>query len=137
MKKSQTSSLAVVSVFGALTCFLWLPLVPLLLPIVAVGLAFKWARFAFLGKDTVETSELFQKRSTSPTTPFSQSQVEQLNAWPSKASLPYPAGVGSLPFSSRRETRTENKSPKRIRRESRQIARVMKGLDLRKPAIGY
>jgi hypothetical protein len=116
MKKSQTLNIAVVSIIGALSCLLWLPLLPLIAPLVIITLVVKWA-----------------SRRASPFTPFSQSQAQDMNAWPSLASLPYPAGAGSLPFSSPRIAKEKN--AKRVRREARQIARVLKGLELRKTAL--
>lgn len=125
MNQSQSShNLAVVSVIGAISSLLWLPLLPILLPIVSLFMAIKWA---FVRAPS--------KHLSSPTTPFSQSQAKHKTAWPSSASLPYPAGAGSLPFSSK--VSRDTKSLKRQEREYRQVARVMKGLDLRKSALSY
>ena len=115
MKKSKLSNIAAVSIIGALSFLLWLPLLPLLAPFVVIAVAAKWA-----GK-------------SSPITTFSQSQAQHTNAWPSLASLPYPAGAGSLPFFP--ATPNKGQNPKRIRREARQAARVMKGLELRRTAL--
>lgn len=138
MEKSQLPSLAVVSVIGAFTCFLWLPLVPLILPFAVLAVALKWAGFAIFAKpETKEYSISRQRRSYSPTNPFSQSQAQNTKAWQSQASLPYPAGVDSLPFSPDSRLGRQEKSRRRQLRETRQIARVMKGLELRKPAVSY
>jgi hypothetical protein len=140
MEKSQTSNLAAVSVIGALTCFLWLPLLPILVPLAVLCVIGKWAASAFMVEEESKNSDLahpIQRQSSyGPTTPISQGQAQDLKAWQSQASLPYPARVGSLPFSSR-VPGTEHKSAKRLRREGRQIARVMAGLDLRRPAINF
>lgn len=131
MKKSQLSSLAVVSVIGALTCFLWLPLLPLIVPLVTIGGGLKWASRVLLAEPSQEAPSAPLKHHTNPITPFSQSHANE--AWPSLASLPYPAGAGSLPFSLRNGSK--EKSARRLRREDRQIARVMRGLELRRTAM--
>jgi hypothetical protein len=123
MKKSQYLKIAVVSIIGAVSCLLWLPLLPLIAPLVIIALVIKWASRSALND---------LKQPLVPFTPFSQSQAQDMNAWPSLASLPYPAGAGSLPFSSKM---VKEKKVKRVRREARQIARVLKGLELRKAAI--
>jgi hypothetical protein len=134
MQKSQLSNLAAVSLTGALSCFLWLPLLPILIPFVSLVLALKWIKIAVLAKPENGSFVAPSKHLQNPTTPFSQSQAPYLAAWPSSASLPHPAGADSLPFSL--GTVKEMKSFKRQQREYRQIARVMRGLDLRKPVLG-
>ena len=134
MKKSQLPNLAAVSITGALSCFLWLPLLPILIPFVSLALALKWIKFASFANAGNGNFESPSTHLQSPTTHFSQSQAPHLAAWPSSASLPYPAGAGSLPFST--GSFREIKSFTRQQREYRQIARVMKGLDLRKQALG-
>jgi len=129
------SNLAAISVLGTFCCFLWLPLLPMLIPIVTVAFGLRWIALALFSKLAGNNSRSSLRQFYIPTTPFSQSQAQDIIAWPSLASLPYPAGADSLPFSFR--SSVDVKSPKRQRREFRQIARGMRGLDLRKPATNY
>lgn len=134
MRKFNITSLAVVLVAGALTAFLWLPLLPVIVPLVTLVIGLKRASAlmdseAHFKKGTVQQSKLLHF----PITPTSNtSQASQPTAWSSLASLPSPARAGSLPLS--KET---TKNFKRQLRQSRQVARVMSGLDLRKSAPGF
>jgi len=129
------SNLAAVSVLGAFCCFLWLPLLPVLIPTVTVALGLRWIALALFSKLAGNNSRSSLRQFYNPTTPISQSQAQNMIAWPSLAGLPYPAGADSLPFSFR--SSVDSKSQKRQRREFRQIARGMRGLNLRKPATNY
>lgn len=132
MKRFNLTSIAVLLVAGALTAFLWLPLLPMIVPLVALALGLKRMGAtldseARLGKHAQQPSLLYF-----PNTHVPQNQASQPTAWSPLASLPSPARAGSLPLHSK-----ASKSFKKQLRESRQIARVMSGLELRKSAPGY
>jgi hypothetical protein len=132
MKKMNTTSLAVIAVAGALTAFLWLPLLPIIVPLVTVAFGLRWASAlldseAGFGRATPQFKLLqFPIHKVPP-----PRQAPRSEARPSSANLSSPARAGSL------SPRKGEKNYKRQIRESRQIARVLNGLELRRSAPGF
>ena len=137
MKKFNFSSFSIVLIVGAMTAFLWLPLLPMIVPLVTVVLGLRWAMTYLLsdacfGKQHPEFKHLYFPANQVP-----QRQADQNSAWPSLANLPSPARADSLPSSSEGNGRREGKSFRRQLREDRHAARAMSGMDIRKQAPGY
>lgn len=133
MKKFNLTGLAVVLVVGALTAFFWLPLIPVVVPLVALMFGIKRAS----GLLDLEAHLPGQSQQSQlilfPFTHSSHSRASKPTARSSSASLSSPARTGSLPLSSD----AKEKSFKRQVRESRHIARALNGLDLRSPASNF
>lgn len=132
MKKINLTSLIVVLFAGVLTAFLWFPLLPLIVPLVTLGLGLKWVS-TLMDSEADYQKTASQPRRRLPNMPFPNYQVSQKAAWSSLAGLPPPAGAGSLPFQGQKE----GKSLKRYLRENKQVARLLHGLELRKSAHGH
>ncbi len=127
MKKLISNRTLFLIFIGAFTCFLWFPLLPVIVPLVTLTLGLKWASTVLLSEPTKEQQG---KLLYFPVTHTSQSQAEP-TAWLSSASQPHPARAGSLPPSSK-----DVRNNKRQLRMRRQIVRAMNGLELRKSVHG-
>jgi len=132
LKEFNITSTVVLILAGALTAFLWLPLVPLLVPLVTLAIGFRWISASLLSDarfgNKASSSELLYFPTHNKHIP--PSQATKPTAWSSSAGQPSPARTGSLPYH-------ETKNFKRRLRESRHIARVMNGLDLRRSASAH
>lgn len=136
MKRSNLLSTVVLFIGGALTTFLWFPLLPIVVPLVTIALGIKWASANLLSEARFGEKVLPSKLLYFPSTKqhISPSQASRPTAWPSSASLSYPAGADSLPSFNHGE---RTKSFKRQLREHRQVTRVLNGLDLRRSAPAH
>lgn len=129
MKKINFNSLFFVLIVGAITAFLWLPLLPVIVPLVTFALAIKWI-LTNLFTDSAFTMQKFGfKNLNFPVSQIPKNQA-QPTAWPSLANLPSPARADSLPSLSRREK--EHKSFRNQKRRERNPDREMTDHDCRR-----
>lgn len=128
MKRTNLVGTVLIFIGAAVTAFLWLPLLPILVPLVTLAIGLRWA------SSTLD-SEAGYRKSASPTrllyfpSQLSSPNQAQPTAWPSSAGLPSPARADSLPFSPRGDSK---KSLRKQLREQRHMKRILNGLDLRK-----
>ncbi len=130
MKNSNLISIAVIFFGGALTAFLWFPLLPLVVPLVTFAIGARWTSAtldseAQLGKRDSRHQLLYFPP---PQSQFTTTQASKPTAWSPSANLLTPARAGSLPSLSDRK---EKKNFRRQLRESRQVARLLQGFNLR------
>lgn len=131
MKRSNLLSTVVLFIGGALTAFLWFPLLPMVVPLVTVALGIRWASANLLSEARFGEKALPAKLLYFPSTKqhISPSQASRPTAWPSSASLSSPARTDSLPL-----LKKDLKPFKKQLRESRHLLRVINGQDLRRSA---
>lgn len=134
MTRPSLISSIVLGIGAVFTAFLWFPLLPLVVPLVTLAIGARWASAildseAQLGRREDETIPSQQLLYFPPSQPSSRSQASRPTAWSPSPVLPPSTGAGPLPFSKSED----KKNVRRKLRESRQIARVLNGLNLRKP----
>lgn len=124
MKKINFSGLSFLVLVGAITAFLWLPLVPIFVPLVAVALAMKGI-LAYLFRDSTHGRQRANVEHLHlPAKKLSKNQAQPTTAWPSLANLPSPARADSLPFIHKLDPRAQRKSFRRLEHEERDRTRV-------------
>jgi hypothetical protein len=141
MKNLTISSIVIIGLGGALTCFLWLPLLPVVVPLVTLTIGARWIG-SILVSESLNRRQMqasMQSLHYLPITPFSKSQAKQPTAWPSPVSLSSPdkVGAGSLPLLFLKRHDVTRRNLKKEIREYRKLTRVLSGMGLRKKMAGY
>ncbi len=134
MKNIKLSSLLLIILGGALTCFLWLPLLPVVIPLVALTIGARW-----IGEIMVSDAWAI-RRMSSQMSPAGYSPHMNSNLGNSDTQHYLPLGEAwqheqnfepSDPHSLFRET-LQKKSARRETREYRKLARVLNGMAVRR-----